>query len=117
MYEPQHERRSPQRVAAVIGLPAENAEEYLRHHRSVWPDVLEALSSANVKNYSIYRHGDLLFSYLEYHGDDYEGDMARLAEDPATQQWWSVMMPLQRSLRTSSGDPWWTEIEEVFHLD
>lgn len=105
------------RVASVIGLADDHAEEYLRHHRAVWPEVLAALSAAHVTNYSIYRHGDLLFSYLEYRGTDYEADMARIAEDPSTQRWWSIMMPMQRSLRAHPDEPWWTELVEVFHLD
>lgn len=105
------------RVASVIGLSSEHAEEYLRHHRAVWPEVLDALRRSNVTNYSIYRHGDLLFSYFEYRGDDYELDMAHIAEDEVTQRWWEVMTPMQRTLRSSPDEPWWTELEEVFHLD
>jgi L-rhamnose mutarotase len=43
--------------------------------------------------------------------------MARIADDPFTQQWWSIMMPMQRSLRSQPDEPWWTELPEVFHLD
>ena len=109
----QHVRR----VASVLGLVPERAEEYLSHHRAVWPDVLAALTTAHVTNYSIYRHGDLLFSYFEYRGTDYDADMARIAEDPATKRWWALMMPMQRSLRPGPDEPWWTDLEEVFHLD
>lgn len=105
------------RVASVVGLVDQRAEEYLGLHRAVPPEVLTALRTANVTNYSIYRHGDLLFSYLEYRGTDYETDMARLAADPATQRWWSTVMPMQRSLRAHPDEPWWTELAEVFHLD
>ncbi|HUY30535.1 MAG TPA: L-rhamnose mutarotase [Acidimicrobiales bacterium] len=105
------------RVASVIGLAEEHAEQYLLHHRAVWPEVLDALSRAHVTNYSIYRHGDLLFSYFEYRGTDFEADMARIAADEATQRWWSIMMPMQRTLRTGPEDPWWTDLEEVFHLE
>lgn len=105
------------RVASVLGLLPERSEEYLSYHQAVWPEVLAALRAANVTNYSIYRHGDLLFSYFEYRGTDYEADMARIAEDPATQRWWALMMPMQQSLRTGPDEPWWTDIDEVFHLD
>lgn len=105
------------RVASVVGVADEHAEEYLRLHRSVWPDVLAMLEAAHVTNYSIYRHGDLLFSYFEYRGSDYEADMARIEQDPATQRWWSEVMPLQRTLRSGDGEPWWTPLDEVFHLE
>ena len=105
------------RVASVIGLPPENVEEYERLHADVWPDVLARLTASNVHNYSIYRHGDLLFSYLEYTGDDYGADMAAVAADPATQRWWELCNPLQRPLEDRADGEWWKELPEVFHLD
>ena len=105
------------RVASVIGLPPENVEEYERLHADVWPDVLARLTASNVHNYSIYRYGDLLFSYLEYTGDDYEADMAAVAADPATQRWWEICNPLQRPLDDRAEGEWWKELPEVFHLD
>jgi L-rhamnose mutarotase len=108
---------SVRRIAEVIGLAPETAEEYLRLHADVWPDVLARLSESHVTNYSIYRHGELLFSYFEYTGDDYESDMAAIAADPATQRWWSVCKPLQRPLPDRAEGEWWSPVAEVFHLD
>ena len=53
------------RIGAMIGLAPESADEYIRLHAAVWPEVLDTLRRANVTNYSIFRHGDLLFSYME----------------------------------------------------
>lgn len=105
------------RLASVIGISPENVEEYERLHAAVWPAVLERLQQSNVTNYSIYRHGDLLFSYMEYVGDDYEADMAKVAADPATQQWWAVCEPLQNPLPGRAEGEWWKDAPEVFHLD
>ena len=105
------------RLASVIGLPAENVEEYERLHADVWPDVLARISASNVTNYSIYRHGDLLFSYLEYVGDDFEADMAAMAADPVTQRWWAICEPLQLPLVDRAVGEWWKELPEVFHVD
>ena len=105
------------RIASVIGLPAENVEEYERLHADVWPDVLARISASNITNYSIYRHGDLLFSYLEYVGDDFEADMAAMAADPATRRWWALCEPLQRPLEHRAADEWWKALPEVFHQD
>jgi L-rhamnose mutarotase len=105
------------RIASVIGLPAENVEEYERLHAEVWPDVLTRIRASNITNYSIYRHDNLLFSYLEYVGDDYEADMAAMAADPATQRWWALCEPLQRPLADRAPGAWWKEVPEVFHLD
>jgi L-rhamnose mutarotase len=105
------------RIASVIGLPAENVARYEALHADVWPDVLRRLSASNVVNYSIYRHDDLLFSYMEYLGDDLAGDMAAIAADPTTQEWWAVCEPLQRPLADRAEGEWWKHLPEVFHLD
>ena len=106
-----------QRIGAVIGVAPESVEEYVRLHREVWPDVLAALRAAHVTNYSIFLHDGLLFSYLEYRGDDLASDLARVAADPTTQRWWAVTMPLQRTMRSAPDQDWWTSMQEVFHLD
>src|SRR5882762_3879346 len=72
----------PQRRAQVIRLRPDHAEEYLRLHAAVWPEVLDAITACNIRNYSIYLHGDLLMSYFEYVGADYEADAAKMAADP-----------------------------------
>ena len=105
------------RLASVIGMPAENREEYERLHAAVWPAVLERLTLSNIRNYSIYRYGEVLFAYMEYVGDDFEGDMAAIAADPATQEWWSVCEPFQRPFPDRAPGEWWMEIPEIFHLD
>ncbi len=106
----------PQRVASVISLGEGYAQEYERLHREVWPAVLATLRRAHMTNYSIFRYQDLLFSYLEYVGNDFEADSALIAADPDTQAWWRVVGPLQRSLRSSPDEPWWLPMPEVFHL-
>ncbi|MCT9819612.1 L-rhamnose mutarotase [Microbacterium sp. W1N] len=105
------------RVASIIGLPAEHREEYERHHAAVWPAVLARLTASSIRNYSIYRHGELLFAYFEYVGDDYEADMAAVAADPETQRWWAVQEPLQRPFADRGEGEWWSEMPEIFHLD
>jgi len=105
------------RLASVIGLPAENVEEYERLHADVWPAVLERLRESHMTNYSIYRFGELLFSYLEYAGNDLNADNAAIAANQATQEWWALCEPLQRPLPGRAPGEWWKPLPEVFHLD
>ena len=105
------------RVAQVIALPAENAAEYERLHAAVWPAVLARLAASGIRNYSIYRHGELLFSYFEYVGDDYDADVAAIAADPETQRWWQLTDPLQRRVPEAADGEWWHPLTEVFHAD
>ena len=105
------------RFASVIGLRPEGAAEYERLHANAWPGVLDRISASNIRNYSIYRYGDLLFSYFEYHGDDFDGDMAAMAADPLTQEWWDACKPLQQPLDDRAEGEWWKDIPEIFHHD
>ena len=57
--------------------------------------VLAAIEAANIRNYSIYRHGELLFAYYEYVGDDLEADLSAMAADPIVQQWWTLTDAMQ----------------------
>lgn len=106
-----------QRYASVIRLRADREEEYRRLHADVWPGVLAALRRAGVRNYSIFLRDGLLFSYLEYVGDDYERDMAGIAADAETRRWWALTDPCQQRLDTAADGEWWAPAEEVFHVD
>ena len=82
------------------GCGPDRRAEYLELHRRVWPGVEAALRAANVRNYSIFLRGDTLFGDFEYHGDDFEADMATIAADSETQQWWKLTDPCQEPGRT-----------------
>ena len=105
------------RYGSVIGVRSETLESYKNYHAAVWPEILAMISKCNIRNYSIFLKDDLLFGYFEYHGTDFKADMARMAADPKTQEWWAIMMPLQKPLDSRREGEWWAEMEEVFHLD
>jgi L-rhamnose mutarotase len=107
------------RYGSVIGLSEEGKAEYRKLHAAVWPGVLAKIADCNIRNYSIFlkEPENLMFSYFEYHGDDFSADMARMAADPATQRWWAVNMPLQRPLDTRAEGEWWADMTEIFHVD
>ena len=106
-----------ERHGQVIAVQPGKLEEYRRYHAAVWPEVLAAIRRCGIRNYSIYHKDGLLFAYFEYVGDDYEADMAEMARDPRTQEWWAIMKPLQQPLETRREGEWWAEMEEVFHTE
>jgi L-rhamnose mutarotase len=105
------------RFGQVIRVRPERIEDYERLHAEAWPGVLDMIRAANIRNYSIFRHGDLLFAYFEYVGDDFEADMARIAADPTTQAWWKLTDPMQEPFQERPAGAWWLTIPEVFHTD
>lgn len=105
------------RHGQVLGVKPEKFAEYRAYHAAVWPKVLQTIEACGIRNYSIYHHHGTLFAYFEYVGHDYEADMAKMAADPTTQEWWAIMKPMQLPLETRVEGEWWAEMEEVFHTD
>ena len=88
-----------QRFGSAVEINVPDIAEYERIHLEVWPDVLATPKRVNVQNYSIFRYGLLLFSYMEYTGKNYEADMASMGADPTTQDWivGDAMAPIRRN--------------------
>ena len=106
------------RYCQVIKLRPEDRDEYIRYHAAVWPGVLARIEACNIRNYSIFLHGDLLIAYFEYHGTDFEADMKRMVADAETQRWWSVIDPMQVPLaEAAKTGKRWLDVPEVFHFD
>ena len=40
-------------------------EEYVKRHKEIWPEMVELLKKAGIKNYSIWNCGEELFGYNE----------------------------------------------------
>jgi|TARA_B100000959_G_scaffold202462_1_gene211938 L-rhamnose mutarotase len=107
--------------ASVIELIPEKEKLYRELHAEVWPEVCTAIEKANIRDYRIYRaemHGKLyLFATFAYIGNDFEADMATIADDPSTRdKWWPLTDPCQiRIPGTPKGDQW-LSMEQLMHL-
>ena len=40
-------------------------DEYIKRHDEIWPEMLEVLKSAGIRNYTIWQTGNELFGYYE----------------------------------------------------
>ncbi|NIG54484.1 L-rhamnose mutarotase [Chitinophaga sp. Cy-1792] len=109
------------RYGMVTGIKAEKIGYYKQLHAAIWPAVAQTISKCHIRNYSIYLKEidgkSYLFSYFEYTGDDFTGDMKKMAADTATQRWWKETAPMQVPLpdAAAAGETW-SNMEEVFHL-
>lgn len=106
-----------QRYGSIIGIKPENIEKYAFLHANPRKEVNDMIKKCNIQNYSIYYKDGFLFSYFEYVGDDYQADMDKMAQDPATQAWWEICKPLQEPLNTRQNGEWWADMREVYHLN
>ncbi|MDD5183821.1 MAG: L-rhamnose mutarotase [Paludibacter sp.] len=105
------------RFGQIIHLKPDSADEYVKQHAAVWPGVLKMINDCNIKNYSIYKKDNVLFSYFEYVGDDFESDMSKMAADEETRRWWDVVKPLMQPIENRNIGEFWADMEEIFHLD
>ncbi|OUS07375.1 hypothetical protein A9Q96_05530 [Rhodobacterales bacterium 52_120_T64] len=108
-----------QRMGMVIGIKPEKIADYKRLHSDVWPAVLAQIKGANIRNYSIFLREpeNLLFGYWEYHGNDFAADMANIANDPKTIEWWSLTDPCQAPLESRGDGEQWAMMENVFYTE
>ncbi|MFW6694002.1 L-rhamnose mutarotase [Streptomyces sp. MAR4 CNX-425] len=105
------------RVAQVIRVRPEKLAEYRELHRNVPAPVLDTLRRCRIANYSIHLLGDRLFGYFEYHGDDLAADLARVAADEATREWWARTDPCQEPVEEAAPGEWWAPMEQVFLME
>lgn len=111
-----------QRFGAMVGVKPEKLALYRELHAFPWPEVTALISASNIRNYSIHLgHGldgrPYLYSYMEYAGSDFQGDMARMIADPVMQRWWRECVPCLEILPGLSAGEVWSPLEELFHLD
>ncbi|KAE9976208.1 hypothetical protein Vi05172_g10885 [Venturia inaequalis] len=112
----------PLRIAQIVKLKPEHADDYIKLHTAVWPTVLKRIADSHICDYSIFydKQSGILFASFKYTGEDYEGDMKRVAEDGETRRWWGVTDFMQESfcegVRGSVEGGWWRVLEEVFYV-
>ena len=105
------------RVGMVVMIKEDQIEEYKRIHAPDNPGVRDLLTKYNMRNFSIFLQklddGNYYeFGYYEYVGNDFEGDMGKLAAEPRNIEWLKVCDPMQIPLEGYDG---WAEMELVYY--
>jgi L-rhamnose mutarotase len=104
------------RVGSLIKLKPEYEERYIILHKHVFPGVLDRIRNSHIRNYSIFLLNGILFSYLEYVGNNYDEDMKAIAGD-ITKEWWKLTDPMQEPLPSRKENEWWAEMKLLRHFD
>ena len=110
-------RYAIKRVGFLLKVKQDRLEEYKRHHRAVWPEMLESLSRNGWRNYSLYMREDgLMFGYFEAE-ESFQASLDGMADEEANRRWQEFMEPFFEIPSGSRPDQTIAELEEVFHLD
>ncbi len=92
-------------------------DEYKQHHRSVWPDMLAALTASGWHNYTLFMRDDgLLFGYFET-PESLKAAQDAMAATEVNGRWQERMSPYFDIPEGAHPDQLFIELEEVFHLD
>ena len=104
-----------QRVGFLIQVRQEKLEEYKRIHAEVWPDLLDELRAAGMRNYSLWLRPDgLEFGYLEC--DDWDAACRYLDASEVHSRWQEAMQEFLLTPPGSQGGQPIQMLEQVFFL-
>ena len=104
---------SPRSCRISPGYPGYE-EEYKKRHDEVWPELVEEIRAAGLRNYSIFRHGLTLIGYFET--DDLTKAAEYLGQSDANRRWNDYMAPIMKiEADTSIGFPFLLPLQ--FHID
>jgi L-rhamnose mutarotase len=104
------------RVGFMCKVKESKLEEYKKHHRQVWPEMLDALRRTGWHNYSLFmRDNGLMFGYFET-PHSFNAASEAIAKEEINIKWDELMIPFFEP-REKGESAFETELEEVFHLD
>jgi L-rhamnose mutarotase len=105
-----------ERVCFVLRVRADRLDEYRERHRSVWPELLDALRETGWRNYSLFlREDGRLVGYLET--DDFDAALKGMESRDVNARWQAEMAPFFELPEGARPDTGLDRLEEVFHLD
>ncbi|AYY14947.1 L-rhamnose mutarotase [Actinobacteria bacterium YIM 96077] len=103
-----------QYIGHVYKVRPGKADEYVRRHKTVWPEIEALLRKAGVRSYSIYLWGDTVFGHIAV--EDYERLVAEYNSDPIAERWEQELSDI---LTFPNADPetgWPEQLTEVWSL-
>ena len=91
---------------------------YERHHREVWPEILDSIRGSGVQDMEIYRVGNRLFMVMEVSdGFSFEAKGEADRTDPRVQEWEALMWKYQEPLPWAKPGEKWVLMERIFTLE
>ena len=103
-----------EKYAFKMHLQPGKEAEYQRRHDEIWPELVQLLQQAGIRDYSIHLDPEthILFGVL-WRADDH--GMDDLPEQPLMQKWWDYMADLMATHPNNA--PVATPLKTVFHMD
>jgi L-rhamnose mutarotase len=104
-----------QRICFCLQVKKDRVDEYKERHRSVWPEMRQALHEAGWRNYSLFLRDDgLLIGYVET--PDFEQALANMAQTGVNKRWQEEMAGFFEGIPGRKADEQMVPVEQVFYL-
>lgn len=100
----------------LIKIRKDKIDTYKKLHENPLSGVNKMIKECGITRYEIYHRDDMLFSIMEYNGDDFDYDMTKMANDEATKEWWKLTDPCQKRIEDAKKDEWWAAMDLVYRL-
>jgi L-rhamnose mutarotase len=101
------------RVCFCLQVKPERLEEYKARHAAVWPEMLQALTAAGWRNYSLFlREDGLLVGYVET--VDFDRALFDMAATEVNGRWQAEMRDFFEG--GEDADKQMRPLAEIFHL-
>src|SRR5258707_10168413 len=103
-----------QRICFVLQVKPERLMEYKERHRSVWPEMQQALRESGWGNYSLFLRPDgLLVGYVET--ENFSRALSEMSKREVNARWQNEMSEFFMHSPDIPADRAITPLEEVFH--
>ena len=103
------------RHAFLLRIRPGKIADYEQTHRHVWPELLQVLQEAGIRNYSIFRRDLDLFLYLE--AEDFEAAWKKVERSDANRRWQEYMAPIIEQHPSRRLEERFAMLKEVFHME
>ena len=92
--------------------------EYEAYHREVWPEILNSIKDAGIRQMEIYRINNRLFMIMDTNNDFTFEQKAKMDEaNEKVQEWEQLMWKYQQAIPGSKPGEKWRLMERIFALN
>ena len=91
--------------------------EYEAHHKAVWPEILESITTSGIVDMQIYRFDTRLCMIMETSDDfTFEQKVAMDAGNQKVQEWEDLMWAYQQPVKGTLAGQKWVLMDKIFQL-
>jgi|TARA_B110000114_G_C14821296_1_gene288826 L-rhamnose mutarotase len=105
-----------EKIGFRLQVRTEMMDEYIQHHKNVWPEMLEALRETGWHNYSLFldESDGTLFGYFET--PDFAAAKSGMADLEINAKWQELMSPYFVAFEGKKPDEGFIQLSQVFYL-